>query len=507
MPKASAARNSTFNLMAFLISGLVNLFYAPFLVRSLGMEVYGIIPVVLNLFVFATWASLAVNWSIGRYITIEYTQGEMDAVNEIFNTSFWFSVTLGLAIMGIGLIISQQVTSLLKIPTSSLKSVQALILLTSASTSLMILSAPAESAFYCLNRFDYRSSLQVGRTFVMIGMVWALFRFISPRLDWVGVGALSASALYLVLASIFSRRMIPAFRIRIRGFRPNRCKEMFSTNTWVLIDQLGGTMMVNLNIVLANRLFGPVASAQYGLASQWENVAKSVLSSLLVFNPIFVELFARKDIKGMRALAIHSSRAVGCFAGMATGVLMGHALAIPRIWLHNGNQRIGPMIIGFCLPVLLYGTVQPLFGIIHATNKVKIPALVTLGSGAMTLTVSAILAKVTHLGLWALLLGAGIALTLRNLAFTVYYAARLIQVARLPLLKNVAINTLGGLVTAAIGFTLTRWLRPNSWLMLGTSMVLTTLLVSPLYYFFFSDQAIRTKLGSMIRSKLAWMPI
>ena len=477
-------RNSLFNLAGFAVSAAVGLFYTPYLVRHLGIESYGVVPLVMSLFIFANWISLAVNWSVGRYLTIAYARGEHQDAAKIFNTSLFASFGVFLLLVVIAAFCAPFVGRLLRLPPGTEQAAKVLLFCGAFSTGFGIISGVTEVGFFCLNRFDFRAIMQVFRGLGTVLIVLLLFRMKGPRLELIGVGSCFVAGVAAIVSYFWNLRLIPSLVINVKDFSLEWLQKMFATNLWIVVDQFGTILMLNMNLLLANRFFGPSLSAEFALASQWETLLKSVMTALTVFTPTYMVLVAKNDLEGLRATCRQASRFVSILIAIVGGMLIGFSGPIVRIWLHREAPKISLFIIGLAIPVILNAASNPLSGVWHAFNKVKTPSFATIIAGGLSILVSMLLTRYTHLGPWAIIIGSGCAYTARNMFFAVHYAGKLVSLPGAGFLGIMARSSLGAAVLALTGLCISVEFTPGSWIFLGACSALAMLASFPFFWFF-----------------------
>ena len=498
-------RNAFANLAGYVISLTIGILFTPYIISKLGIVSYGVYPLIMSLFVWAGWISLSVNWSVGRFFTIAYSKGDVKEAAIIFNTSMVASLFMALGLLTIGLIVAPFAGSLFRLPPGTESAARALIIFGAIATAFGVLSGVVEVSFYCLNRFDYRAILQVARGLISVATVLLFFHLSRPRLEWVGLGSCVAAFVTAIIAFFWGRRLVPCLAFKPRLFSFDSLRAMMSTNFWVVVDQLGTILMLSMNLFLANRLFGPGVSAEYALAAQWENMLRSIMAALTVFTPQYVMLVARSDTAALRNLSLHASRFVSLAIGVCGGVLIGLSPWLPQIWLHRSTTLVGPLMSGLVIAVVLNAAANPLYGIWQALNRVKTPSLATLASGVISIALSLLLARFFHLGPWAIVVGAGIAYTLRNALFSFRYVGELVSVSQRGLARSAVTGVAACAVIAATVFLLASWVAPRNWLGAALVVTISLTLSGPPLLLSLINRAERTKIFAvctMIKGRL-----
>ena len=143
------------------ISACLALVLTPILIRRLGIELYGLYPIVLELSAFFGIAFGIVNSTSGRYIAIEEEQGNTDSASEYFSSAFFSNLIIGSVITVPMLSVVAFADRFLEIPTESVNDVRVFACLTFCSVLIDAVASAFGSVYYITNRLDVRSGQQL----------------------------------------------------------------------------------------------------------------------------------------------------------------------------------------------------------------------------------------------------------------------------------------------------------------------------------------------------------
>ena len=87
-------RNIASNISIFVVNLLISLWFTPYLIRNLGSEVFGFVPLANSVANFLGIITNSVNLSTGRYLTIEIEKQNLEESNQIFNTALLGTILL-----------------------------------------------------------------------------------------------------------------------------------------------------------------------------------------------------------------------------------------------------------------------------------------------------------------------------------------------------------------------------------------------------------------------------
>jgi len=256
------------NLGQLGLSLVIGVWYVPFLVRHLGPALYGLIPLATSLTSYMALITLGLNSAVGRYLTIALEQKDHRKANQIFNTSFWGSLALTAFLLvpaGLGLVYLDR---LINVPAGFAGQARWLFAGTTAAFLLNEIKTPFDVSSFCRNRFDLRNLVAISELLTRVGLVILLFYVLQPRVSYVGMGILCGTVLSALGAVWLWKVLTPTFRVNAGDFDRSILGGLASTGGWVVINQIGAILYLNIDILVANRLFGPERSGKYAAILQ-----------------------------------------------------------------------------------------------------------------------------------------------------------------------------------------------------------------------------------------------
>ena len=163
------------------------------------------------------------------------------------------------------------------------------------------------------------------------------------------------------------------------------------------------------------------------------------------------------------------------------------------------------MTIITILPMILGGSINPIFGIFSVTNKLRIPSLVVLCAGVLQTIVVFILLKTTNWGIWVIVGTSAIQGLIRNSLFTPSYGAICLGKKWSTFFPTMFRGIAGVLVVIAIGLLYRNIFNVNSWISFLLSGVVVCLLSLIANSFFMLKQSERGYLIKTIKNKVPWL--
>jgi len=409
------------------LSMAVGVWYVPFLVKHLGAGAYGLIPLASTLTSYMSLITLGLNAAVGRSLTIALERGEDQRANGIFNTSLWGSLALNVGLLipaGLALLYLDRI---IQVPPGY--EVQARWLFAGAIAAFLLneIKTPFDVSSYCRNRFDLRNLVAVGEIVARVGLVLVLFSVLTPAIGYVGLAIVWGTIVSALGAGYLWRTLTPSLRIRLGAFDWQVLKDLVSTGGWVIVIQLGAILYVGIDLLLANRLFGPEQSGKFAAVLQLPLLIRSIGSTIAaVFSPTVLYYYSRNDFDGLRTYLQRAVKCLGLMLALPIGLLCGFAEPLLRLWLGPAFSYLSPLLVLMAAHLCVNMAINPLLGLQVATNRVKAPGIVTLLMGLANLGLALVLAGPMHWGLYGIAAAGAIMLTLKNVLFTPIYAAHVI---------------------------------------------------------------------------------
>ena len=460
----------TVNLVANVgylgLSMLVGVWYVPFLVRHLGAAAYGLIPLATTLTSYMSLITLGLNSAVGRSLTIALEQQDDKRANLIFNTSLWGSLALNALLLipaGLGLVYLDR---LIRVPPGYGAEARWLFAGVIGAFLLNEIKTPFDVSSYCRNRFDLRNVVGVAEILTRVGLVLLLFYVLTPGIEYVGLGILWGTIVSALGAAWLWRVLTPTLQIQHRDFDWPTLKELASTGGWVIVIQLGAILYLGVDLLLANRLFGAEQSGRFAAVLQLPLLVRSLGSTIAaVFAPTVLYYYARQDIDGLLVYLRRGVKCLGLMLALPIGLICGFSEPLLRLWLGPTFSDLSPLLFLMTAHLCINMAINPLLGLQLATNRVKVPGMVTLIMGMANVALALVLAGPLHWGLYGIAAAGAIMLTLKNVLFTPLYAAHVLGkpygsfLRELAPIVAVTVTTIILARAAALSCEITGWVQ------------------------------------------------
>ena len=204
-------------------------------------------------------------------------------------------------------------------------------------------------------------------------------------------------------------------------------RELTSTGGWVVINQIGAILYLSIDLLVANRLFGAEESGKYAAVLQLPMLVRTLGSTIgAVFSPTVLFYYARQDLDGLMAYLARAVKCLGLTLALPISLTCGFAEPLLRLWLGPGFGSLHPLLFLMTAHLCINVPILPLLGLQLATNRVKVPGVVTMVMGMANLGLALVLAGPMHWNLYGIAAAGAIMLTLKNVFFTPIYGAHVL---------------------------------------------------------------------------------
>ena len=421
------AINLVSNVGQLGLSMIVGAWYVPFLVRKLGPAAYGLIPLAGSITWYMALITLGLNSAVGRYLTIALEQDNHRRANLIFNTSFWGSIALTAFLLVPAALGMVYLDRIIRVPSGFGLQARWLFAATAAAFLLNEIKTPFDVSSFCRNRFDLRNIVAIGEVLARVGVVVLLFFVVAPSINYVGFGIFFGTVASTVGAVWLWKLLTPTLVINPKCFDWGVLRELTTTGGWVIINHIGAILYLTIDLLVANRMFGAEQSGEFAAVLQLPLLVRTLGSTVgAVFSPTVLFYYARQDFDGLMAYLTRAVKCLGLALGLPISLMCGFSEPLLRLWLGPRFSSLHPLLFLMSAHLCINVPILPLLGLQLATNRVKVPAVVTMVTGIANLGLALVLAGPVGWNLYGIAAAGAIMLTLKNVFFTPIYGAHVL---------------------------------------------------------------------------------
>jgi O-antigen/teichoic acid export membrane protein len=456
--------NVSSNLAAYAVSLLIGLWFTPYLIRNLGVAAYGLIPLANSISAYMSIITLSLNGAVGRYFTIDIQRGKSDQANITFNTALVGSIAISLASLPLVIGIVIGVPYFFDIPNGNETAAQLLFFFILFSFFVTAIESCFSVSSWAKSRFDLRNAVIISSNILRVLFVVVFFKFTNPGIWQVGAGILFASLFGLAGDILVWRKLTPELSIAPRQFDRSRIRELFSMGGWMVVNQIGTLMFLNIDLIVANTVLGAKTAGEYGSILIFSTLLRGLAGTVSgVLSPIVVGKYAINDLGSMTRISIQAIRLMGVTVALPVGLICGLGGPFLQLWLGQDFGSLWLLLVLMIFHLSINLAVLPLFGIQTALNKVKLPGIVTLVMGMINLMLALFFTIFLKWGVYGIAGAAAIVLTLKNLIFTPVYGAYIQNMPWYTYLQAVVPGLVATLLIGIVSFGSTLLVHIDSW--------------------------------------------
>lgn len=452
------------NACYFAVSIVIGLWYTPYVIRHLGVSVYGLIPLASSITNYLSVLTVAISGSVGRFITMDIARGDYSGANRTFNTFLLSSVILagGLFLLSLGF--SYSVPYVFNVPAGEEIQVRWLFVSVMGVFLLSMITYNFDASIWATSRFEIRSLLDGIGLLLRVGLVVVLFSVVKPQLWHVALAVFVAGAVWSGGHVWAWRKLTPYLSVRASAVDRSKLPELFYTSRWLFVGQLGAILCMNMDLALVNIMLGTVAGGSYAPVLQWLMLLRNLCALVAnVLAPTIVSFYAQNDIDGMIRLSRQAMKFLGLLAALPVGLLCGLGRPALETWLGPSFTFMAPVVWVILLPLCIESCVQPLSAVVLAINRVRGMAFATLGSGILDLVLAIVLTRPLHWGVYGVAAAGAVASLCKNAAFYPLYSASIIDRPKITFFKEVASTFAITLATGVVSWWASPLIHGRSW--------------------------------------------
>jgi len=391
-------KNFIVNVINLIVNFAIGIFYTPYLVQSLGITAYGILPLALIINQYISILTASLTGSFGRFYSVSLQQNNYLDASKYLSSALVAITSIIIVFLPVCAIGIMKIESIFNIPGQFVTNARILFAFTILGLFLSLYSSLFNVTLYAKNRLDLLNFISINRIIIKIIIIIIMFESIGKNVSFIGYSVFLAELLVLSL-SLYYFKIISAKRIIISplNFEKGALYSIVVMTSWVIVNQIGAAGLYSTDNILVNKFWSTRESGILGalteLGSYVSNVV-SVISSL--FGPLILIAYAHRDHSKVKELSLNSSLFVGVATALLIGVLIGFARPIISFWLGNYYINYSPWLI-LKLVTLPFFIASGIFAFVfRAWNQVMLPAILTLLIGIINILISYQICKASN---------------------------------------------------------------------------------------------------------------
>lgn len=311
---ARVFRNIASSWVAIGVNLVLSFFLAPFVVNSLGANLYGIWAVAMQFTGYLYLMDFGVRDSLIRYTAKYRTTGNDLALRRILSVALLIYVPVFLCALLVSAGVAYAFPHIADLGDVDVGAARTTVFLVGASISSTFLFNIYSGLLQGLQRFDVATGLSIFIGILRAGLVVLVLSsgYGIVGLAWMQLGV---TVLGGVLTFYVAKRLMAAVGMSLRprlvtGRKLRALLRLVSGySVYVFINNIGQKLIFASDAIVIS-IFMPIASVTYyAIAGNLiEYLRTLVAATAQVFNPLASEYSARRDQEGLRMLLLRSTR-------------------------------------------------------------------------------------------------------------------------------------------------------------------------------------------------------
>lgn len=502
------ALNLISSIIVFAIQLLVNFLLAPFILRSLGDEAYGLLTLANSLVSYGYILTMVINSVSGRFIAFEYHAGRVLLASKYYSSVLVINMIFSLLICLSSALFIYKIDAIINLSPELKSDAQIAFGLYFANFCLGLFNGIFSALAFVVNKvylIAFRSALA---SLVFGALVFGLYYFLEPMISYSAFAALISSIVVFISSLFIVKKLGLKVRFRLRYTRLRLLKALFKSGAFNSFNSLSYSIINGADLLLCNLLLNPAMVGIMAISKSLIMTIESFIAMLSgVFSPKLTELYA----KNLKAELIHNLRfalraqAFICLPPICAFVGLGAEFY--TLWLPFKSSSEIAFIYALAMiaaaPALFSACMYPLLSLNIIVNSLRRPAMANLVMALCTFCSQFALLSLTNLGLWAMFVCASVCYMARILLFDIANAARNLELKKSTFFIDFARNLAAFIALLAIILALKSLILFSfSWLLLVLFGALFCLFGYLFLFFVLFNKEQKTLFLELIKAKL-----
>ena len=303
--------NTIFLYIRIIVSIVISLWTVPIILRTLGVEDYGIYNLVAGIITMLSFLNVSMIVSTQRFMSVYLGKEDKSVLSNVFNVSLVIHFLLGLLIVSMLEICSLYIfDDFLNINPARIDASKLLFQFLILNMFVMVMSVPFDAAINAHEDMKVFSLISIFEYLLKFLLAVSLSYISADRLVFYGFGILCVSLLTITIKFIYRYYRYTNLRIQIRSkFDYALMQSMLRFTGYNVVSSFALVASRQGLAVFYNLFFGTIANTAYGIASQI-NGALSFFSTTLpnAMNPQLMQSEGANDREKVISMSLISSK-------------------------------------------------------------------------------------------------------------------------------------------------------------------------------------------------------
>lgn len=351
---------------------IINLYTVRIVLRVLGVEDYGIFNVVAGVITMLNCVSTVLSTATQRYYSVAIGKQQKDQLSSLFSVSTNIFIFFSIIVVVLGETVGLWfVNSQLVIPEGRHLAALWVYHFSIITFVVTLLQIPFSSAVLAHEDMGIYALLTTAEYVIKLVFVLLLPLFDYDQLILYGISLFVAQLLLYLAYWIYGAKKYEECHYKKEKDK-SLYKEILSFSGWTLFGSVAGVGMNQVNTILVNVFFGPIANAARGIALQINTAIIAFSNSfIMALRPPMIKSYAENNYSYLNTIFYFSNKFVYYFLLIICVPLFFEMESVLRVWLNVFD----PQTVLFSQLIVIYAIIlalnNPISIIIQATGRVK----------------------------------------------------------------------------------------------------------------------------------------
>lgn len=387
--------NMITNIVSYSSNILISFVLTPFLINTLGKEVYGFYPIANTFVSYFSIITSSINAIASRYVTFAIVKSDNDEASRSFTSTLIINAFIGIVMFFPMMLLVIFLDEILEVPINVLASARLLFLLIFVSAIINILGGVFGIATFAVNRVDLASLREMIVAFVRLILLSLMYYLLPANIIYVGITAVIIALINVTVNFTFTKKLLPKIIVSRDYISKKISATLFRYSCWNMAFMIGNVLLAGMTLVLANVFFGASVSGTLAIVQTVPQFLNGIIGMLVgVFSPVITAYIAQgKRLEAHNELE-KISKIIGIIVGSVIIVFSGMASEFFKLWTpYDDAELLASLSLITIVPHIFIACTWSITNLNIALNKVVIPAKVTIIMGIMNLVLGIMACK------------------------------------------------------------------------------------------------------------------
>lgn len=367
------AKNTLLLYIRMILLILVQLYTVPIILKTLGIEDYGIYNVVGGIVTMFSFIGGSLASGSQRFISYEIGKNNKERLKKVFDTTVSIYIILSI----IGFILLEIggyyfLNTQMNIPENRMYAANWVFQLSILAFLVNLISIPYNSTVIAHEKMSIFAYVSILECILKLAAAVTLQFFLFDHLIIYSALICAIAILIRIIYQVYCNQNFEECKNYKFSWDPSKGKELLIYSGWNVIGSIALiSRQQGLNIVL-NLFFGPLLNAAHSIGQQINGVLTQFINNVyMATRPQITKLYAKNETNEMWNLVFHSSKLAFYLLMILSIPLLLELDKILSIWLHEVppyTSTIGKLMI---ISILIETLANQIIGAYQAANKIK----------------------------------------------------------------------------------------------------------------------------------------